>query len=125
VKHRTPLVLVEQTLMLLIFAVAAAICLQAFVWSNQSSKAGQRETVAMEHAQNMAQTLKYCRGDFEAAAAQYGGSWDGERWTYQADDVTLTAQREASAPLVGKAAVFWDGELLLTAAWQEVAADGS
>ena len=42
-KGKTPLTLLELTVMLLVFALAAALCLQAFVWADRSSARVARE----------------------------------------------------------------------------------
>lgn len=66
-KHRASLSLLEQVLMLLVFAVAAVVCLQAFVWSGQTSKAMEQQDRAMILAQNAAETLKYTHDSHETA----------------------------------------------------------
>ena len=37
-RSKAPLVLMEQAVMVLVFALAAALCLRAFVWSDQLSR---------------------------------------------------------------------------------------
>ena len=116
-KHRSSLALLEQILMLLVFAVAAVVCLQAFAWSGQTSKDMVRQDEALLMAQNAAETLKHTHDPdettriFEEQAESHG-------WT-------LTVTPTDSHPDLMAAAVVevWDGERCLAhlpVAWQEV-----
>ena len=58
-KSRAPLALMEQIVMVLVFALAAAICLQAFVASGKLSRQAEERGRAVVEAQNMAEALKY------------------------------------------------------------------
>ena len=128
-KNKSPLMLMEQILMVLVFSLAAAFCLRAFILSETLSVRNQLESDAALLAQNAVETLKGCGGDFEEAAALLGGHCDGESWTMSEDGFTLTVKREESAVAgLGKAQVdvaSAEGEHLfaLTAAWQEVSGD--
>lgn len=51
-KSKAPLALMEQMVMLLVFALAAALCLQAFVQSDRLS----RESEARDHAAVLCQS---------------------------------------------------------------------
>ena len=84
-RDKTPLVLIEQLIMLLVFALAAALCLRAFVWADGESKRGEARDHAVLAAEAAAETLKAYGGDFAAAAADFGGSWDGESWRVSYD----------------------------------------
>lgn len=79
-KSKAPLVLMEQLVMVLVFALAAALCVQAFVKADLDSRHMEARDNALREAQNAAETLKSLSGDFEAASAQYGGAWDGTEW---------------------------------------------
>ncbi len=46
-KSKAPLVMMEQMVMILVFALAAALCLQAFVLSNSLSEQGQARDQAL------------------------------------------------------------------------------
>ena len=62
-KSKAPLVLMEQMVMLLVFALASALCLQAFVKSGDlSQRSAARDRAAVE-AQNAAETLRSQSGD--------------------------------------------------------------
>ena len=67
-RSKTPLVLMEQMIMLLVFALAAALCLQAFVKSDQLSQASEAQDRALQAAQNAAEVVRACGGDMEQAA---------------------------------------------------------
>ncbi|MBO5175988.1 MAG: hypothetical protein J6K04_13485 [Lachnospiraceae bacterium] len=57
-KSKAPLVMMEQIVMVLIFALAAALCLQTFVLSGKISKNTEELNRASIEAQNAAETLK-------------------------------------------------------------------
>ena len=136
-KNRTPLILMELVVMLLVFAIGAALCLRAFSWADNVS----REEAARDHAylqiQNAAELLRSNRGDFAAAAEILGGQWDGKIWSIYWDDgwnmihqpgaYTLRAKPvESGAAYLGGATLEIlrpDGECLvsLNICWQEVA----
>ena len=50
-KNKTPLVLLELLVMVLVFALAAALCLQVFVRSDQIARETQARTQAVQVAQ--------------------------------------------------------------------------
>lgn len=79
-KRSASLVLLELLIMLTVFAVAAALCLQAFAWSDRTSRESAAKDLAWFHGQNAAETLKYYQGDFTLAAQECGGQWDGTTW---------------------------------------------
>lgn len=148
-RDKTPLLLMEQLVTLLVFALAAALCLQAFVTADRlSCRMADREQAAI-HCQNAAETLKQKAGDIPAALGELGdvGRREGfgyfvsygEGWSEFIPDgirtVSYTLQvrpLESGVAGLGKAQVTaygWDkGEMeelfSLEAAWQEVTADG-
>ena len=61
-KSKAPLTMIEQMVMLLVFALAAALCLQAFVKSDEMSEARDQAVVL---CQNAAEAIR-----------STGGSWD-------------------------------------------------
>ena len=79
-RNKAPLALMEQTVMLLVFALSAALCLRAFAWADRISRENAARDEAVFRAQNAAQILKSCGGDYLAAANLGGGSWNGEMW---------------------------------------------
>lgn len=110
-KSRTSLVLMEQLVMILVFALAAALCLQVFVKADQLSEEILRQDEAMILARNAAQLLKATGGEGDPASL----SRDGYR---------LEIRREPSGiPGLGQAEVavlFEEKQLVsLTVGWQE------
>ena len=126
-KNKAPLALIELTVMVLIFAVSAALCLQAFVWSDlTSAKLADRDTAILQ-TETVAEVVKACRGDFDAAAEILGGeSMDDGLLVYFEDGFCASAQLiDSGQPLLGTAEVTVcdsEGQELfgLTVCWQEV-----
>jgi hypothetical protein len=85
-KSKAPLALIEQAIMLVVFALAAALCLQAFVWADTQSRQTTLRDQALVQVQSAAEVLKHCGGDFSAAAAIQGGTWDGASWILWYDE---------------------------------------
>ena len=90
-RSRAPLALMELTVMLLVFALAAALCLQAFVASSRQAARSQARDNAVRRAQTAAETLKAVGGtetEAEASAAErLGGQVEQGVWyiLYDAD----------------------------------------
>lgn len=57
-KSKAPLALMEQLVMVLVFALAAALCVRGFVLSERISRRGEARDMAMIAAQNAAEALK-------------------------------------------------------------------
>ena len=134
-KSRAPLALMEQTVMVLVFALAAALCLRAFVLADGISRRVEATDRAVLWAESAADTLTARNGDLAQAAAELGGNLDGQRWIIPLDETwqetagesayTLTVQPvESDQPLLGKAQIDVaekNGESLfsLEVCWQE------
>lgn len=134
-RSRAPLALMEQTVMVLIFALAAALCLRAFALADGISRRVEATDRAVLWAESAADTLKAREGDLSRAAAELGGEVDGQRWTILLDEnwqetagepaYTLTGRPvQTGRPLLGKAqidVVQKNGERLfsLEVCWQE------
>lgn len=91
-KSKAPLLLMEQMVMLLVFALAAALCLQAFVKSDSLSRRSENRDRALVLCQNVAETIQH-DGDIEAALTRLHGevyveddgayrSFYDEDWSY-------------------------------------------
>ena len=78
--RRRTLLLMEQLLMTLVFALAAALCLRAFALADSLSHRAETRDFVLRQAQNMTELCRADRGDLAAAAAAYGGSWNGSVW---------------------------------------------
>lgn len=85
-KNKSPLFLMEQLSMLLVFALAAALCLQGFSLAARSSRRQEAVSHAATQVQTAAEFLKSTYGNYEQAALHHGGSWNGEQWTIHYDD---------------------------------------
>ena len=74
-RSKAPLILMEQMVMLLVFALAAALCLQAFVKSDSISDRSEARDRALLEAQNAAEALRSGDRDyFDAMGAQADGN---------------------------------------------------
>ena len=66
-KSKAPLSLMEQMVMLLVFALAAALCLQAFVKSDRISRESEARDRAALLCQSVAEAVRHNGGDLGAA----------------------------------------------------------
>jgi type II secretory pathway pseudopilin PulG len=81
----------EQTIMVLVFALAAALCLRVFVWSDLRSLRNEARDQALLQVENAAELLKSGQGQpearFSAAAQQLGGGYaDGGFFVHYDED---------------------------------------
>lgn len=110
-KHKASLLLMEQLVMILVFALAAALCLQVFARAEGISQETARRDEAVVLAQNAAELLK-ATGDLKAAEGL-------SREDYR---IQVTVQ-EPSVPGLARAEIqVRHGEELLfslEAGWQE------
>ena len=125
-KNRASFVLMEQLVMILVVALAAVICLRAFLWSDQTSRKLAQRDEAVILCQNAAETLKSC-ADVAATAEILGAEWEEDAWVIHAGEIDLEiAETEHLIPGLEQASVCaihgQSEELLfsLTVAWQEV-----
>ena len=136
-KSRAPLVMMEQLVMVLVFALAAAVCVRIFALSDRLSLENETRDRAVAAVQNAAETLKACRGDYGAASRLLGGTWDGTAWSISYDSgwsplaeaaegtsQVLAVPADSGQELLGTAQVTastWQGNELysLSVAWQE------
>lgn len=146
-RSKTPLVLMEQAVMVLVFALAAALCLQVFALADRSSRHNEAVDRAVQVCQSAAETLKAAGGDVahaqQAAAARMGGAVEEDLWyvLYNEDWKPVGGVEDASYALyVRGAAAQTDGPVKadvwaescedgvplfsLTVAWQEVGGNG-
>lgn len=90
-RSKAPLALMEQIVMVLVFALAAAVCLQAFVYSDNLSKEGELRDLAVTRSGQVAEHVKAAYGDFDRAgqslAERYSGDFpEGEKPRIQRED---------------------------------------
>lgn len=134
-RSRASLVIIEQVVMLLVFALAAALCLKAFVWADTESANIMAQDKALLQAQSAAEVLKSSCGDMSGAAEIMGGSVEGGCWTIKYDEkwqqtvsegdyILVVSPAEESLQYMSAAEVcVYENESLLTSlkiAWQEV-----
>ena len=85
-KSKAPLILMEQMVMLLVFALAAALCLQAFVKSDSLSARSEARDRAAAVCQNAAETLRRYGGTAQnalsRAAEDLGAAYSEEFVTF-------------------------------------------
>ena len=135
-KNKAPLALMEQLIMILVFALASALCLRLFVYSDQVSVTGAARDQAAAVVQNAAEALKLNGGSMESLAGLLGGEADADGWRMsydsswqETDEKRLAFIAEAKItedhiPLMGSAEVSAstaDGKPLfqVTVCWQE------
>lgn len=137
-RSKAPLAVIEQVIMLLVFALAAAVCLRAFAWADAASRHSGDCDRAWIEAQSAASVIRQTRGDMDAAAVLWGGCVRDGCWVVEYDkdwnrtdgegDIHLKVTPvDTRIPLLGRAdvSVEKDGEWLegLNVLWQEVAED--
>lgn len=83
-RSKAPLALMEQMVMILVFALAAALCLQAFVKSDEQSRLIENRDRAVTLCQSVAETLRHFGGDMADAQLQ-----TAEKLGYRCDQGTL------------------------------------
>lgn len=139
-KSKAPLAMMEQLVMVLIFSLAAALCLQVFILSDQLSHRSEAQDHAVIAVQNAAETLKSCYGSLDESARLLGGKSDGDLWQigYDAEWQIVkdeqTTYQVLAVPVANEDAL--QGAARITArtnageelfeimvSWQEVAAD--
>lgn len=72
---KSHLVLIELMIMLLIFSLTVALCLQVFAWSSDEAENIENRDKAMLKAQTAAEIIKAFEGDFAEAAEELGGAY--------------------------------------------------
>ena len=93
-KSKAPMALIEQLIMIMVFALAAAICLRGFVMADQISQHSRDLDNAVLLAQNTAETLKAC-GDVDQAVKTLGGEITQMMWcSFYYEDLSPAPNRE-------------------------------
>ena len=128
-KSKTPLALMELLIMVLVFAIAAALCLRCFVLADRASARNALRDEAVSAVQTAAETVKACHGNYGEAAYLLDGTWENGQITVASHDgfVLIICPEKSDVSLLGTARIeavsTGEEELLfaLTTAWQEVA----
>ena len=107
--NKAPLMMMEQLIMTLVFALAAALCLRCFAWANQMRNRTERQDEAVMIAQNTVEMLK--AGRYSAEGDEYPGY--SVEVSERAGDV--------DGLVLADVGVYFEGEMLfsLTTGWQE------
>ena len=93
-RNKSILVLIEHMVMLLVFALAAAVCLRMFALSGKLSRTYEAKDRAVLAAQNAAELIK--RNGIPGFAAQTGAKTDGENvWSVFYDENWEVASEES------------------------------
>lgn len=77
---KAPLALMEQIIMLLVFALSAALCLQVFALSGRISHEMEDRAYAVTQVRNAAESIKISGGDLEKHAEIFGGKTEDGSW---------------------------------------------
>lgn len=122
-KNKASLVLLEQLVMILVFALAAALCLRIFAWADRTSREMELRDRAVVLCQNAAEIIK-AEGSLEDGAAVL----DNISFLSYDEEIRLELEeKETGIPGLGSAeirAVAVKTEEILfsvTIGWQEVA----
>ena len=101
-ESKAPLVLMEQVIMVLVFALVSAVCIQAFALARTTSLRMTERDHAMKVRQTLAETVKACVGDPEAVCKEIGGGIDGEQlfFYYDSDWKVVSTSADASFRMV-------------------------
>jgi len=122
-RSKTPLVLMEQLVMVLVFAMAAAICLQVFGLSDRLSKENEARAEAALLAQNTSEELKSSYGevllDWEEVDGIYYMEEEGYRVQVQAEETEISGLRKVRLQVLQEEEVLFE----IPVAWQEVKGD--
>lgn len=124
-KNRTSLLLMEQLVMVLAFAIAAAVCLRLFGAAWQINRQTELRSEAAVLAQNGAEAVKGCQGDLEKAGMILDGETNGGVLTVSDGELVMQIIRlPDSIPGLGQGEirVMQEQEELffLAVSWQEV-----
>ena len=117
-KNKTPLPLMEQLIMVLVFALTAALCLQGFSLADRISRRQEAREKAVVLAQNLAESLKAGSGDLEVASRLLDDFPEDPNFVIQVIPVSTDDPYLGSARIV----VTYEAEAIfeITVAWQEV-----
>ena len=124
-KSRNVLSQIEFIIMVLVFALSAAVCLKVFAYSDSNSERNETRDYAMVRLQSAAELMKNSRGDLERCVSEFGGHADEKKWELELEDgMKLTAEKQESGnKYLGKAELkfYSSGEEIcsLPVAWQE------
>ncbi|MBE6598237.1 MAG: hypothetical protein E7638_02205 [Ruminococcaceae bacterium] len=93
-KRKELLLLMELLVMVLVFSIAAAVCLKTFSAADQKRLEAYNRDRAVLESRNAAEILQSLDGDLQGAAEVYGGKAEEGRWriAYNADWVITDSE---------------------------------
>lgn len=106
-RSKAPLALMEQVIMILVFALASAVCLQAFVYSDRLSRADEQRQNAMAKAQQVTEYCKANHGDLEKVGGILGAdvTEEGLEIRYPEEKMILSLQLTERTDYLQKAVI--------------------
>ena len=106
-RSKAPLAHMEQIIMILVFALASAVCLQAFVYSDQLSRTDEQRQNAMAKASQVTEYCKANHGDLEKAGEILGAdiTEDSLEIRYPKDGMILSLRLTEQTDYLQKAVV--------------------
>lgn len=114
-KSKTTLSLIEEVIMVLVFAIATAVCLRIFVHSNSLAASHEMKDAAVSEVRNAVEVLKQTHGDCEKAREYADAS---------GPFVLYIDELDSGSEYLGKARVYvtsgTEEIYSLVASWQEV-----
>ncbi len=117
-KSKAPLVMMEQIVMVLVFALAAALCLQTFVLSGRISKKTEMKNRAVVEVQNAAETMK--KGGISKYLEEYAPEKTGDTLTtFFSEDWQIIKEKDAADYVLtvsykeSETLSLWQAELVL------------
>ncbi len=124
-RGKTPLSLMEQVVMVLVFAIAAAICVQAFVLARKMSLEAVETDHALNVCQNMAEEVKASHGKISTPVMTYDDNWvdNVENYTYKVEFIVDKTNRTYSEGTVTVTKNDKEEIYRLPVCWQEVTAN--
>ena len=109
---KAPLALMEQIIMLLVFALSAALCLQVFALSGRISHGMEDKALAVTEVRNAAESIKISGGDFEKHAELFGGKTENGSWKAFYDEEWKPVSEEKAVYILEAFPVETETELL-------------
>lgn len=101
-KRKAPLTLMELMVMILVFALAAALCLQAFAQSDRMSRDSEARDRAAVLCQSVAELIQHNGGDPTAALTKVNGvpplEWSDFVWLEDYDEDWKVVSRSGTDP---------------------------
>lgn len=121
-RNKTLLVLLEQLVMVLVFALSAAFCLRVFVLSDRISREQETMTQAVLQAQNMAELLKGS-SEYRERVSETGTWCYQEVPGYRVEVEKVPEQMEGLEKVMVRVLDSETGQeyIQIPVAWQEVA----